>query len=178
MVASGLSRRTCLSVLTGILLAASNSLCVSCSSSSNQTAEVPAGWLKLDAGPFSIYAPPGWAFHPTQSVDSFQGMFAGNGFVLYFDFGLFSNPLADQSDPLYLIVHERIGGYRAKIVSPRTPGHGTAGISIPTDKGAQKLCLYGRDLSEAQQAVALRIFRTIQFKSPPGSSPPGSALVQ
>jgi len=39
------------------------------------------GWLKLEAGAFSIYAPSGWEFHEKQGVDSYLGEFAGAGIV-------------------------------------------------------------------------------------------------
>ena len=50
----------------------------------------PACWHKLDAGPFSILAPPNWEFHQLAGVDSYVGEFVGDGVVLTFDFGGYS----------------------------------------------------------------------------------------
>jgi hypothetical protein len=33
-----------------------------------------SSWRKLDAGPFSISAPPGWEFHQLAGVDSYVGL--------------------------------------------------------------------------------------------------------
>ena len=54
--------------------------------------------------------------------------------------------------------------YKAKIVNPRKPGHGVTGIYFPKLAGGNKLCLYSQNLSDTQQELALKIFRTIRFK--------------
>jgi hypothetical protein len=128
----------------------------------------PADWQKIDAGAFSLYAPRGWKFHKKQGIDSYVGEIAGGGVVLSFDFGQFSNSLSDAQEPSFVVAHELIHGSEAKIVSPRTPGHGVTAIYFPSVprflKADNKLCLVGNDLTAAQQEVALRIFRTIRFK--------------
>lgn len=149
-----------------ILLVAENLSMVGCSSVSG-----PAGdWLKVEAGAFSIYTPPGWEFHKRQGIDSYVGEFAGNGVVLAFDFGRYSNPLKEYHEPAYVVAHEVVGGYGAKIVSPKVSGHGVTGIYFAKVSGSDKLCLYGQDLTDTQQELALRIFRTIQFKRDGGDS--------
>ncbi len=89
-----------------------------------ETLTPPTGWHKVDAGPFSILAPSGWEFHQIAGVDSYVGEFVGDGLTLRFDFGGYSNPLKEEKKPAYVVVHKSIGGFRAKVVSPRTPGHG------------------------------------------------------
>jgi len=69
------------------------------------------------------------------------GQFVGDGVVLRFDFGRYSNPLKEEKKPVYVVVHKSIGGFRAKVVSPSAPGHGitacpsgrTADIMLPSD---------------------------------------------
>jgi hypothetical protein len=48
------------------------------------------GWLKPEAGAFSLYAPSDWEFHKKQGVDSYVGEFSGDGIVLKFDYGRYS----------------------------------------------------------------------------------------
>jgi hypothetical protein len=154
-------------VLAATLLAAESLSTAGCSSVSNETAAPPSGWRKVEAGTtgtFSIYAPPGWDFHQRRGIDSFVGGFAGDGVVLYFDFGRYSSPLGDAHEPTYVVAHESIGGHRAKIVSPKVPGSGRTGIYFSRVTDGDKLCLYGQNLTAPQQELALRIFRTIRFR--------------
>lgn len=127
----------------------------------------PTSWHKVDAGPFSIVAPSGWEFHQLEGVDSFVGEFVGDGITLTFDFGGYSNPLKEEKKPAYVVVHKSIGGFRAKVVSPRTPGHGITGVYFRDVGHATALCLWGKDLTSTQQELALKIFETIRFGGPP-----------
>jgi hypothetical protein len=141
----------------------------------------PANWHKVDAGPFSILAPSGWEFHQLEGVDSFVGEFVGDGIKVTFDFGGYSNPLKEEKKPAYVVVHKSIGGFRAKVVSPRTPGHGITGIYFRDVGNATALCLWGKDLTSTQQELALKIFETIRFGGPPPRyvvPPPPSKNVQ
>jgi hypothetical protein len=134
----------------------------------------PISWRKVDAGAFSIFAPLGWEFHQLQGIDSFVGEFVGDGVVLTFDFGQYSNPFNDAKQPVYVIAHENIGGFRAKIVRPRTPGHGVTGVYFHNVGDSNRLCLWGKDLTSMQQELAVKIFETIRFGGavPPYVVPP------
>lgn len=120
-------------------------------------------WKRLDAGAFSLYAPPGWEFHQKQGIDSYVGEFSGESILLHFDYGLYSNPLEEEKPPKYTVTHEQIGGKKAKIVSPQTDGKGLTAIYFPRVKERDKLCVWANDLTETQQALVLKILRTIQF---------------
>jgi hypothetical protein len=126
----------------------------------------PDNWYKVDAGPFSILAPSGWEFHQLEGVDSFVGEFVGNGVVLMFDFGGYSNALKEEKKPTYVVIHKSIGGHRAKIVSPRTPGHGVTGAYFRNVGDSNALTLFGHDLTSTQQELALKIFDTLRFGGP------------
>jgi hypothetical protein len=126
-----------------------------------------SGWHKVDAGPFSILAPSAWEFHQLKGVDSFVGEFVGDGITLRFDFGGYSNPLKEEKKPAYVVVHKSIGGFRVKVVSPRTPGHGITGVYFRDVGHATALCLWGKDLTSTQHELALKIFETIRFGGPP-----------
>lgn len=92
-----------------------------------------------------------------------MGEFVGDGFVLKFDFGEYSNPLKEEKKPAYVIVHKSIAGLPSKVVSPKAPGHGITGIYFPRTFGGNKLSLFGQDLSSTQEELALKIFETIRF---------------
>jgi hypothetical protein len=112
----------------GLLVVATSFLCIGspstieCASEQNNVSKPPVGWYKLDAGYFSICAPPGWRFHKLQDIDSYIGEFVGDGVWLEFDYGRWSSPLDEAHEPKYMVAYESIGGYRAKIVSPSLPG--------------------------------------------------------
>ena len=131
-----------------------------------ETLTPPTGWRKVDAGPFSILAPSGWEFHQLAGVDSYVGEFVGDGLTLTFDFGGYSNPLKKEKKPAYVVVHKSIGGFRAKVVSPRTSGHGITGAYFRNVGLSNALCLFGQDLTSTQQELALKIFETIRFGGP------------
>lgn len=126
----------------------------------------PTGWHKVDAGPFSIFGPSGWEFHQLEGVDSFVGEFVGDGLTLKFDFGGYSNPLKKEKKPTYVVVHKSIGAFRAKVVSPRMPGHGITGVYFRDVGDSNALTLWGNDLTSSQQELALKIFETIRFGGP------------
>jgi hypothetical protein len=123
----------------------------------------PLGWHKVDAGPFSILAPPGWEFYQLTGVDSYVGEFVGDGLTLRFDFGRYSSSLKEARKPAYVITKESIGGFRAKVASPRGPGHGITGVYFRDVGRSNALCLFGQDLTFTQQELALKIFKTIRF---------------
>jgi hypothetical protein len=128
------------------------------------TITAPANWYKVDAGPFSILAPSGWEFHQLPGVDSYVGEFVGDGVELHFDFGEYANGyLKNTKKPAYGIAHESIGGFPAKIVSPRTLGNGLTAVYFRNVGHSNGLCLWGKDLTSAQQELALKIFETIRF---------------
>ena len=140
----------------------------------SQADKLPTGWRKIEAGAFSLSAPPGWEFRKLQGIDSYVGEFAGDGVVLSFDFGQYSNSLSDAQTPSYVVVREFIHRASATIVSPRTPGQGITGIyfsNVPSVISTNKLCLVGHDLTARQQEVVLKMFRTIRFTGVRGVEP-------
>lgn len=126
---------------------------------------VPAtsSWHKVETGAFSLFAPSAWEFHQLQGIDSYVGEFVGDGVVLTFDFGRYSSPLAEAKEPTYVIANKAIGGFPAKIVTPRTPGHGITGVYFRNVGQSNGLCLWGKDLTSAQQELVLKIFETVRF---------------
>jgi hypothetical protein len=125
-----------------------------------------SSWRKLDAGPFSISAPPGWEFHQLAGVDSYVGEFVGDGVSLFFDFGGYTRNLKEARKPAYLIAHASVDGFPAKIVSPRTPGHGVTAVYFHNVGHSNGLCLWGEDLTSPQQELVLKIFETLRFGGP------------
>jgi hypothetical protein len=123
-------------------------------------------WRKVDAGPFSILAPSGWELHQLPGTDSYVGEFVGDGVAMRFDFGRYSNPLKEEKKPAYVVIQKPIGGRPAKVVNPRTPGHGITGVYFRNVGDSNSLCLWGRDLTPAQQELVLKIFETLRFGGP------------
>ena len=122
-------------------------------------------WHKLDAGPFSILTPLGWEFHQLMGVDSYVGEFVGDGVALTFDFGRYSTELRKAKKPAYIVTKESIGGLSAKVVSPRTAGNGLTGVYFRKIPGHDELCLWGKDLTAAQQKLALKILRQFNLEA-------------
>jgi hypothetical protein len=133
-----------------------------------------SGWHKLDATAFSVMAPPGWSFRQLAGADSYVGEFVGDGVVLRFDFGSHSNPLKDEKEPTYVVVRKDIAGHRARVVSPRKPGHGITGVYFPRTFGSNRLTMFAKDLNSKQQELVLKLFETTQFgrTMPPVIPPP------
>jgi hypothetical protein len=137
-------------------------------------------WHKLDAGPFSILAPPGWEFHQLVGIDSFLGEFVGDGVTLRFDYGRYSNGyLKNAKKPAHIVSRRSIGGHSAKVAHPRTPGSGLTGVYVRLI-GHDALWLWGKDLTSAQQELVLKMFETLRFGGPmphyvnPPPPPPAS----
>src|SRR5215469_11908282 len=84
----------------------------------------------------------------------------------------------------YIIAEESIGGFPAKVVSPRTSSHGLTGVYFRKVSGHDALCLWGKDLSATQHDLVLKMFETIRFGGsvpryviPPPSAPAKSGTV-
>lgn len=125
-------------------------------------------WQVVDAGPFTISLPQGWALQPQQGIDSYVADFVGDGMRLSFDFGWYSSPLAEEDDARHRISYETIDGQRAKIVIPKIIGEGLTGVYFEGlgNNGMNRLQISGENLRAEQQELALRIFRTIVFTDP------------
>jgi hypothetical protein len=132
----------------------------------------PSTWFSVKNHAFSVLLPPGWAYEPLQGIDSSVGRYYGNGAALTFDYGIYSDPLMYEDDAVYEVHEETIGGVTAKVVRAKgsrgfTGVHfadvGTSpfpGDSIGSDT---RLTITGQDLTPAEQAVALQIFRSVRF---------------
>lgn len=129
--------------------------------------EVQTNWQFVDANLFTLSLPPRWEFNKPQGIDSYVGEFVGGDAKLGFDYGWYSNPLAEDNDPDHIVTYETIDGYRAKIVVPKITGEGTTGVYF-ADLGGEEwqkigFQISGSDLTRSQQETALKIFRTIKI---------------
>jgi len=102
-------------------------------------------------------------------MDSYTGEFVGGEVALEFDYGLYSTDFDECREPQYLVTFETVAGHRAKVVRPRAGGHGFTGIYFPNTNSdsnplrRDKLAVWGQDLTDAQQDLALKIFQTARF---------------
>ncbi len=127
----------------------------------------PTNWQFVDANFFTLSLPLSWKFNKLQGKDSYVGEFVGDGAKLGFDYGWYSDSLAEDNDPNHTVTYETIGGYRAKIVVPKVAGNGTTGVYFgDLGGGAQKTRfeIFGYNLTASQQETAVKIFRTLKFK--------------
>ena len=124
----------------------------------------PTNWQFIDANSFTLSLPPSWEFNKLQGIDSYVGEFVGDGAKLGFDYGWYSNSLAEDNDPNHTVTYETISGYRAKIVVPKVAGSGTTGVYFGDLGNQNRFNLYGDNLTASQQESALKIFRTLKFK--------------
>jgi hypothetical protein len=132
----------------------------------NIVTKLPDGWKQLDADYFTVYAPATWKFRKLQGIHSYVGEFVGDGVRLEFDYGEYSDSLpAYAKEPLYIVSEASIGGHLAKIVCPKTPGHGLTAIYFrEVGNKTNGLFIDAVDLSDAQQKTVLTMFRTIRFR--------------
>ena len=132
-------------VLAATLLAAESLSTAGCSSVSNETAAPPSGWRKVEAGTtgtFSIYAPPGWDFHQRRGIDSFVGGFAGDGVVLYFDFGRYSSPsTTPMSQPTWWLTNPSVVIGQRLLVQRFRAAAGLTFISRESLTGISSACM-------------------------------------
>ncbi len=128
--------------------------------------KVEANWQFIDAGSFTLSLPLEWRFNKLQGIDSYVGEFVGDGAKLNFDYGQYSDPLAEDNNSDHIVTYEAIDGYKAKIVVPKVMGTGTTGVYFADlGGGIQKMSfqISGRDLIKPQQETALKIFHTIKI---------------
>lgn len=125
---------------------------------------IPSSWQFVDAGSFTVSLPSDWKFNTRQGIDSYVAEFIGDGVTLNFDYGWYSNPLADENDPDHIVTHEIIDGKKARMVVPKKGVNGMTGVYFEdVGDGMNRLQISGNNLTLSQQDVVLQIFRTIQF---------------
>lgn len=91
----------------------------------------------------------------------------GDGIRLYLDYGGFSWALDPEDDPEhdYTVIHEEIGGRKAKLLISLDDRVGYIGVYFlaGTDRGHLGLNLVGEGLTREEQHTAVSIFRGIRF---------------
>ena len=137
------------------------------------SSDVPTDWhlvgVPIGQPRFSLWLPPGWQLNELQGIDSLVGEIVGDDMLLGFDFGWYSNPLADEDYPLHIVTYEDIGGRRAKLVQPSEGMAGSVGVYFEdfdnlgeASFAVDRLTIVGRGLSKEQQETAFTVFRSIR----------------
>ena len=142
------------------------------------TACGPAGatsdWISLKIGSIlTLEAPAGTTFK-TVPGDSFVGALTGPGFALQLDYGLYSDPLTDQSRfSKYNAETAKIDGRAAMVVegmpkNSKVPGR-FIGLHVPnlghSTLGTLSLTVAGTVPGQKEITVVRHIFATIHFVS-------------
>ena len=135
----------------------------------------PAGWQRLDVGPFSVAFPPGWTHRRLQGRDSMVGVFQGPNMSFWYEYGWYSNPLPEPDEPGYAGYVTRISCKVAHVVAAIEEPATETGVFFPRVyttviiEGERRIRLdtqleirTGR-LEPAQRDLALRIFETVHF---------------
>ena len=145
-----------------------------------KTEPVPQDWKRIDAnGKFTFFVPPDMEAEAVQGTDSYVGRYRSTGLRLYFDYGWWPGNLCDarstEQKPQHTDVATQIGGQRARLVTFSEP-HPTMDRQFPyvavvcfadlgTAGAGQKITLtmWANGNGRAEQQVAEKIFRSIQF---------------
>lgn len=131
-------------------------------------------WIKVSAGSvFSLTAPGGTTFHPSQGLDSFVGAFTNQKFRIDFDYGLYSDPLTNYSgQPDYKIQELQIDNRKARIISYSDPTNTQYPYFIgvhfydlgKTMLGTTKLTVFSRLKDKKDYPTLEKIYRSIKFR--------------
>ncbi|MFA6529214.1 MAG: hypothetical protein WCT46_06815 [Candidatus Gracilibacteria bacterium] len=124
-------------------------------------------WAMLDQGDFTLYAPSGWLLTPEQGIDSYVGTVSGNGINLKYAYG--DNVAALSSDSEYVaseysVTNDTFNSQMVTIYTPKLSGTGNMEIYFESPRGEGNFILFGENLTSDQEALALQIFDTINFK--------------
>ncbi len=129
-----------------------------------------SSWQEVDVDSFIISLPSGWKHEKGHGIDSAFGHFKGDGVVMQYSLGMHSLKLGSIDGAS--IEHLKISGKEAKIVlggADRLASvHFPEAVIFKEENGEPfatfKLSIYGKDLTEDQQKLAVQIFKTIKFK--------------
>lgn len=132
---------------------------------------IPEGWKLVEVNDlFLLHLPPELAPAEAHAVDSTVGQFESENCSLYYDYGLFSNPLDSYKQrSSYEEKRTEIGGHSAKIVTatdrggdPRLPY--VAAVHFDGLMNKQKLTVHIRCASAADRDRSIHILTSIRFK--------------
>jgi hypothetical protein len=151
-------------IATAIALAA-------CSARSDPV-DVPSTWKRVDAGPFSFWAPADVRAAPPQGLpfDSYVGDYQGRGLVIMFDYGAYASALTAPGSDLRWH-NELIGGREARMVSYATTPRGEFRypnfVAVHLVEGGghgMSLTMYASCAGLPTCRDAQAVFRSIRFK--------------
>lgn len=117
----------------------------------------------IETDKFSIEAE-GCEYIPQQGIDSYVGLIScGDGLVLSFDYGWYSDPLETVDNQLRDL--ETIDGKEAFIIQPNfvETTNGTTGVYFPDLGNSNKLTITVEGLSPMQSEEVVKMFETIKF---------------
>jgi hypothetical protein len=150
-------------------------------SAADQASSTATNWQEINFGPFGFRIPPGMTNVAVRGVDSIVGGCVSSNMILIFNYGWFSGgSFKGDLDtwgryPKFKLTDTTIDGYRAEVVSYQvsarycTESEGkTNVIRVVFPKirkeGGTALSMTTYCQSEADYAVAQRIFESIRFK--------------
>ena len=131
-------------------------------------------WTEVSVGKsFTLRAPDGSRLRPGHGTDSLTGTIEVPGFELAFDYGLYSNSLADVGEtPGYRAQQIRVDQQDAKLVTFEVSEGGGrfVGIHFPRVRqstlGSLRLSVTCTVANDADVQLIERIYRSIRFPAP------------
>ncbi|MFD0764181.1 hypothetical protein ACFQZI_04920 [Mucilaginibacter lutimaris] len=122
---------------------------------------------------FKLSVPANWEYKKGNGIDAFTGTVTGAKILLKFNFSEqgFSpnlNISDDENEHDYLIKTEKQGNFIRKLVISKKASQGMTGIYIyqvhRSIEDFRSFSMVGFNLSETQQSVAIKVFKTIKLK--------------
>jgi hypothetical protein len=115
---------------------------------------------------FKIIVPKNWKYVKEQGEDSFTGCFVDNNDKLWFDCSKmgYANHLDELANGEHVII-DSTDDFVTKTVWPKIVGKGLTGIYIHSRKSSLNFQMNGKNLSEKNQELALKAFKTISLKN-------------
>lgn len=110
-------------------------------------------WQTIDAGPFHFHLPPQYEEVEVQGIDSYVRKFEGDGDIVSFDYGWYSDPLEYYSRRAgFSECEEQIGGLEAKVIFYMDEtGDYVAAAHWKNFTPLDKLTIFGRTISVERQ---------------------------
>jgi hypothetical protein len=130
---------------------------------------LPAGWHRIDLGPFSMTLPTELKSVPVRAIDSYVGEFAAPEMKIHFDYGDWSDPLTSSYGEVLAKEKIRISDREALVVTWRrtdgSPSPILSAVHFPARwKEDALLTVYADLKEEAAVGSARRIFDSIRFR--------------
>ncbi len=142
-----------------------------CVEQKTQNNSLEGGWKTIDAGgKFSFDLPQNMNKEEVQPIDSFVQQYVGDGMLVSFDYGWYSDPLDRyESEPEYWREQRKVGGFNATLIGYKFDGDlgkyhaGIAFRNITNDGIPNHLTMSIFYNNPEDKNTAIKILESIRF---------------